>query len=193
MDTNDAMNMISEIEAIVARESASHSNEPIRSRIRSGISKILGMDASVFLALRWFEYDISVDTRANADAEAEILAWLRKLDIAAAPEVAAVIPFERDDCVFVRRYWACPGERLAPASATGAAFPEAVQTRFRADMKKLVEHGKVHPYARGFTHMLVSETSETILLDSWSMLQAGTPREQNDFLASIDAQLARPW
>jgi hypothetical protein len=192
-EDNDAMNVINEIETIVASESARHSDEPLRWRIRSAISKVLGVNASEFSALLWFEYDISLYTRAEADAEAEILAWLRRLEIAAAPEVAAMIPFAHDECVFVRRYWACPGERLEPASATGEPFQEEARARFRKDMEKLVEHSKVHPYARGFAHMLVSETSGTILLTSWSMLQPGTPREQKDFLASIDAQLARPW
>jgi hypothetical protein len=58
-------------------------------------------------------------------------------------------------------------------------------------MGKLVERGKVHPYARGFAHMYVSETSGTILLNAWRVLKTGTSSEQLDFLASIESQLER--
>jgi len=178
------MNIVEEITAIAARESA-RSDEPIRMRLWDAISKLPGTDASGLRSLRWFEYDISIETRADADAEAEILAWLRSLEIAAAPEVAATIPCG-GRCVLVRRYWACPGERLVQASTEGPPFRAAAWTRFRSDMAKLVATGKMHPYARGFAHLLVGETSGTILLDSWFVLRTGTPDEQRYFLETID-------
>src|SRR5262245_62097190 len=108
------MNLIEEIETIVARESATQSSEPLESRIQDAIGRLPDMDTRERQGPYWFEYEVMFRDREEADAEAEILTWLRSLEIAAAPEVAAVIPFRRDDRVFVRRYWACPGERIRP-------------------------------------------------------------------------------
>jgi hypothetical protein len=58
-------------------------------------------------------------------------------------------------------------------------------------MARLAEHGKVHPWARGFAHMYISDRTGTILLNSWPVLRSATPREQRDFLESIDFQLQR--
>ena len=185
------MNLISEIEAIVARERASGDDgDPIGARVRvqNAISELLGIDTWEF---PWFEYEIAVGVHTSIDVEAEILAWLRPLEIAAAPEIAAIIPF-RTNSVLVRRYWACPGERLlVPEPTSKATWPEAARFRFRRDMGRLVEHGRVHPWARGFAHMYVSETSETILLNAWAVVKPGTSEEQADFLESIDFQLER--
>lgn len=184
------MNVIDEIKAIVARESASPSNDPLRWRIRDAISRLPGIDHQEFQALRWLEYDIDISANTSANTEAEILRWLRSLEIVAAPEVAATISFEGGDCVLVRRYWACPGERLLPARVTQGPFREAARMRFRKDMEKLVEHGKVHPYARGLSHMLVGETSGTLLLNAWAIFRSGTPHEQKELLETIDLLLA---
>jgi hypothetical protein len=184
------MNVIEEVEAIVVRESTITAEEPLQWRIWSALSRLDDMDARELQTLRWFEYDINVCSRESAEEEAAILAWLRPLEIVAAPEVAAVIPFANDDCVLTRRYWACPGERLLPAHETRGPFHAAARMRFRKDMEKLVEHGKVHPYARGLSHVLVSQGAGTLVLNRWNMVRTGTPREQKDLLESIDLQLA---
>ncbi|MEO7735407.1 MAG: hypothetical protein ABIY55_30925, partial [Kofleriaceae bacterium] len=157
------MNLVEEVERVAARETATQSDDPVEQRIWNALSTLPDMDASEFLRLRWFEYDIAFNTLAEAAVELEMLAWLRSLDIAAAPEAVASIATGADGCVVVSRYWACPGERLEPAKPTGPPFGEDARRRFRHDMEKLAEQGKVHPYARGFAHMLVSETSGTLL------------------------------
>lgn len=184
------MSVIDEIEAIVIRESAITADELLASRIWNALSELPDMDARRSEALRCFEFDIDICARKSASEEATILAEIRPLDIAAAPEVAALVPFANDDCVLVRRYWACPGERLQPARETTGPFHEAARRRFRNDMEKLLECGKVHPYARGLSHVLVSQNTGTLLLNRWIMVRTGTPREQKDFLETIDLLLA---
>lgn len=187
------MNVIDEIHAIVARDGANDpndSNEWKGNRIQQAISELQGVESLRTLECRWLEYEIEVHVREPIDAEAEILRSIRTLEIAAAPEVAAIIPFE-GGAVFVRRYWACPGERLVPADSTTSPFALAARERFRRDMGKLAEHGKIHPYARGLGHVLVSGTSGTLLLNSWSVLQSGTPGERKNFLQSIELLLSR--
>jgi hypothetical protein len=186
------MNIIDEIQAIAARESADPSNERLRWRIREAVSKLPDAISADRQTSRWFEYEVDVCDQRPADDEAEILTWLRSLDIGAAPEVAAIIPIRGQECVLVRRYWACPGERLlVPHPLDGSSWPEAARVRFLRDMEHLTEHGKVHPWARGYAHMYVSERSGTILLNTWSMLKSGTPDEQHDFLHSIKFKLLR--
>lgn len=183
------MNVIDQLEAIVRLETAAQSGDPLRLRIRQKVAGLPGMAVSEHSKLRWFEYEIDIAARASVEAEAEMLTWLRSLEIAAAPEVAAMIPIEGDNCVLVRRYWACPGEQIRPAKPRGESFREDARTRFRQDMEKLVRHGKLHPWARGHSYMLVSETSGSILLTGWFVLKSGTEQELNEFLESIDFQL----
>src|SRR6185369_6162698 len=140
------MNVVEQIKVIVARESAVTTDEPLSWRIWSALSKLPGMDGRERPLVQYFEYAIDVGSREFAEGEAAILAWVRPLEIAAAPEVTAVIPFASDGGVLVRRYWACPGERLLPALETTEPFREAARMRFRKDMEKLIEHGKLHPY-----------------------------------------------
>ena len=186
------MNMIDEIKGIVTRESASTSSEQLRWRIRAAISKLPDAISSDNLTSRWFEYEIDVRDQRNVNDEAEILTWLRSLDISAAPEVAAMIPIRGQECVLVRRYWACPGERLlVPDPLDSETWPEAARMRFLRDMERLAEHGKVHPWARGDAHVYVSDRSGTILLNTWSVLKSGTSDEQHDFLRSINFKLLR--
>jgi hypothetical protein len=190
---DSAMNLIDEIKALVAGEQETGADDPIeaRLRVREAISGLLGIDSRDDSVPRWYEYEIAVGVRSSVDEEAEILGWLRTLEIAAAPEVAAVFPFGSNS-VLVRRYWACPSEHLiVPEPLYPLPWPEPARTRFRRDMAKLAKHGRVHPWARGLAHMYVSDRSGTILLNAWSVLKTATEREQRDFLESIDFQLQR--
>jgi len=188
-----AVNIIDEIGALVAGEPEVGADDPIgaRLRVQEAISGLLGVDSRDDSVSRWYEYEIEVGVRSSVEAEAEILGWLRTLEIAAAPEVAAAFPFGSNS-VLVRRYWACPSEHLiVPEPFDGLRWPEAARTRFRQDMVKLAKHGRVHPWARGGAHMYVSDRSGTVLLNSWYVLKTATEREQRDFLESIDLQLQR--
>jgi hypothetical protein len=189
MDTAPAaMNLIDTVTEIVAREVGADSTEPVRVRIRQAISELQDMDTRDALELRWFEYEIEVQSRITIDLEIGILASIRSLDIAAAPELAAVIPFGNSG-VIIRRYWACPGERLVPAEPSVRPFDVAARERIRRDMAVLAEHGKIHTYARGFPHWFVSEHSHTIVLNQWISCTEAKVEECRRFVKSINFQL----
>ncbi|HET9622331.1 MAG TPA: hypothetical protein VFP84_13255 [Kofleriaceae bacterium] len=188
------MNIVDEARQVIARESQTVTEVPLYLRVRDALAQLPEMEAHPHSLLRWFEYEIEFLSRNHIDEESRILDWLRSLEIAAAPEVAAVIPLRGNECVMITRYWACPGERLLIPhrdSDVGPPWPEAARTRFRDDMAKLAAHGKVHPYARGYAHMYLSDRTGTVLLNTWSVLKAGTAREQREFLESIDFQIQR--
>lgn len=183
------MRIIEEIEAIVAREVALQ-GESLEWRIRQAIAQLPGVDSPDIQELRWCEYDLGLKSRADADEESAILSSLRSLDIAAAPEVAAVIPFADDECVFVRRYWACPGERLLDPRTFRGRCSAAQCARYRTDMERLFAHGKAHPWARGFGHMYISEHTHTILLNAWPVLQARDAYDEKlEFLEYVERQI----
>lgn len=180
------MNVIEEIRKIVEREQASSASDSLTYRIKRAFSELPGAESDENVRHRVFEYEIGMGHRNSVESEAKILKWLRPLNIAAAPELAATIEVDQHNSLSIRRYWSCPGERLIPAEETNEAFAPARWDQFRRDMAKLAEHGKVHPYARGVAHVLVSASSGTILLNAWSVLKDGTEHEKRDFLQSID-------
>jgi hypothetical protein len=184
------MNLIDTVTEIVAREVGADSTEPVRVRIRQALSELPDMDARDILERRWFEYDIEVQSRITIDLEVGILASIRSLDIAAAPELVAVVPFGNSG-VIIRRYWACPGERLLPADPNVRPFDVAASERFRRDMAVLAEHGKIHTFARGFPHWFVSERSHTIVLNEWISCTDAKVEECRQFVKSINFQLDR--
>lgn len=190
MDTSTSpIPLIATITAIVARESASSSTEIERVRILQAISDLPGMDAGDALERRYFEYDIEVQSQPAVDQEVRILASIRSLALAAAPEVAAVIPFGTGS-VIVRRYAACAGERLVPAELTDGRFDVAARERFRQDMAALAASGRVHTYARGLAHWFVSDRTHAIVLNRWVACEPTDPEECARFVKSIDRQLA---
>ena len=139
---------------------------------------------------RYNEYEIGISLGEQVREELEILAWARPLDIAAAPEVAAVFP-TTDGNVLVRRYWGCPDEQLLPVESTEVTFRAAARDRFRRDLEVLAEHGRVHPYVRSYHHWYVGETSGCIVLNSWAAVAPAEPGEAASLLAVVDKLLAR--
>lgn len=101
--------------------------------------------------------DIEPMASTESDASNAMHAWMKRLDIAAAPEVVTTYRFGVS-CLAVRRYWACPGEKLIKLSGSGLKLHEDARKRFAADMQRLFEHDKLYPYIRGDAHWLVSET-----------------------------------
>lgn len=183
-----AVNIVDTVTAIVARELATASAEAIGVRIRRAISGLPDMDTNL-LEQRWFEYDIGVEANNGVDLELRILESMRSLDIAAAPEVAAVIPFD-DRSVIIRRYWACPSERLVPAESV-LPFDTGARERLLRDMSALASHGKRHAYAKGLAHWFVGERTHTIVLNQWITCEEATPEECEHFVRSIERTLAR--
>jgi hypothetical protein len=125
----------------------------------------------------------------NADASRQ-LDWLRELEIAAAPEWKAYPVSGGEYQVSVLRYWSCPGERLFPLAEAVAKPSWAARNRFRSDMERVFDHGKLFAYIRGDAHWLVSETTGTILLQGWELIDAA-PKKREEYFGAIDRTLTR--
>lgn len=125
------------------------------------------------LVVRCSEYEISIGRLSYHAKAAAVLAFVRRLELTSAPEFVACLPLsdEENHGVLVVRYAACPGEQLLPAEETKGPFREKAAHRFVAEMELLASHGKVHPYARGEFHWLVSSKTGTLLMEAWSVLR----------------------
>lgn len=184
------MNIVNEIRAIVAREMAAPGRRDEPSRISGAIAALAGEDSGDILERFYREYTIQIGGEGLRTL-AETFEWMRSLEIAAAPEVAALIPTS-DRYVLVGRYWACTEEKLLSVRSENVTFREAARKRFRRDMEVLAEHGKFHPYApRGFFHWFVGESSGTIVMDSWLALRPCSARERDQLLERLDELFAR--
>jgi hypothetical protein len=185
------MSIIEAVKEIVARESSATPADGELGRINLAIRALPNIDGRTTSTQRCREYEIEVGLGHGLRHESEALTRLRSLDIAAAPEVAVLIPL-REGHLIVRRYWACPDERLLPVRETTAPLRAGARARFRRDIEVLLESGYVHPFAdRGFFHWLVGEASGTIVLDTWSVLTPSPELDHEQLLPSIDALLAR--
>lgn len=149
------------------------------------------IDASDDPTFRCNEYEIRVGSTASVQEELDALASIAGLALGAAPEVVRAIAVSGRTSVLITRYRACPGERLLRADETHGPFGEAARRRFRDDMQKLVDHGLVHPYARGLVHWLVSSETGHLMLEQWIVIRAGDADDGAEMLASIDRSLAR--
>jgi hypothetical protein len=184
----NAMNLIEEIEQIVARETSSRAEHEVW-RIGQAIAALPGVATRGLLERSYLEYVIQIGRGDALKNECAVLTWVRPLELAAAPEVAALLPITNGH-VLVRRYWACAGERVLPVETTNAAFREPARRRFRQDMDVLAAHDKIHAYARGIRHWFVGETSGTIVLNSWFALKPCSEPERDELFEWIDDLLA---
>jgi hypothetical protein len=175
------MSTLDDIKAIAARE-------PDAPKAWAQIVALPGTEGDTALLPNWNELQLERRAPAAADAEVAILGELRALEIAAAPEIAAVIPFGKTVLV-ARRYWACPDERLVHAETPGVKLSDAAKERFRADMLRLIERGKFHPYARSLGHVFVGERSGTIVMNAWTNMRAGDTQELGDARRDLDRML----
>lgn len=150
-----------------------------------------GVDVVDHVQFRLEEYEIRLSLLEHLEDVVAALKRVAPLQLAAAPEVVALLPISETQFngALVLRYAACPGERLVKAETVPGPFrPEAAE-RFRADMRKLAEHGMVHPYVRGLMHWLVSSETGTIVLDEWSVIEAADATESERMLKVVDRLL----
>ncbi len=133
--------------------------------------------------------DIDALRSSESDGESAMYAWLKSLSISAAPEVVATYRFGQD-CLMVRRYWACPGEKLIRLRDSGVTLNKEARERFVADMQRLFDHGKLYPYIRGDAHWLVSEKTGVIVLSPWLLADA-EPKKWEDHFGAIERTFAR--
>jgi len=183
------VNIVEGIRAIAAREAASGAPY-LGSRLDDAIATLLGPGIGDILEKFYRQYVIRIGGQGLVH-DAERLRWLKQLDIAAAPELLALIPAS-GHVVLVCRHWACNDEQMVPvADQTHLVTPEATR-RFQRDMQVLADHGKFHAFAgRGLHHWFIGETSGTIVLSDWTVLRPLDPRDRAEVLGAVDRQLAR--
>lgn len=135
--------------------------------------------------------DISVEPMRwdQVEADTAVYKWLEDLAIASAPRTITTHRFG-EQCIVVRGYWACPGERLLRLTDSDLVLRDTAKRRFAEDMGRLFDHGKAYPYIRGDAHWLVSETTGTIVLSPW-LLSDADPVKRDEYLASIERTFAR--
>lgn len=174
------MNLETEIERL-AEQGASEQQilNLVKSRLERRNGSLLHADS----------IDIHSVRCSSAEVDNVMFAWLRQLEIAAAPEVVRTYAFG-DNCIVVRRYWACPGEKLIELNGSGLKLKEDARTRFLADMQRLFDHGKLYPYIRGDAHWLVSEKTGVIVLSPW-LLSDAEPKDREEHFESIERTFAR--
>ena len=186
------MDVLGKVRDIVDRVTATSGPEGDElPRICQELRALPDIDASDPIAFRYREYVIAPGFTMHLDREAEILRWVRGLDIAAAPELVALVPFAEGQAVLVSRYWACEGEILRPVRSLREPLQEQARRRFRRDLATLADNGAIHPYARGTMHWFAAERSETLVLNGWSALRRCNREECDDFLAVVDQVLSR--
>lgn len=160
--------------------------------VAAELRKLPGVDVIDLIRVRDHEYDIRLSRLESLEDEVAALQRLAPLQLAAVPELVALIPISETqfDGALIVRYAKCPGERLVRADSTEDAFQPSAAARFRDEMKKLVAAGYVHPYAEDTYHWLVSSETGTIVLEAWGAIQAATPTSSNEMLTAIDQWLA---
>ena len=193
MNQIEQVNLIDEIQKIVARETSNCGSGNEEVRIDESIAGLLGENSGTILERLHQELAIQIRYGEGPRKLADDLTWMRDLEISAAPEVVALLPIT-NGYVLVSRYWACPGERLISAQTTNVKFQTDACPRFRRDMEVLADHGKMHPFAgRGFAHLFVGEQTGTIVMNAWSVLKPCSPRERSSLSRSTScSQSARP-
>lgn len=159
--------------------------------VAAGLRKLPGVDVIDLIRVRDHEYDIRLSMLESLENEVAILQRLAPLQLAAVPDVVALLPISETqfDGALILRYAACPGERLVRGDATEDPFRPEAAARFREEMRKLVAAGYVHPYAEDTYHWLVSSETGTIALEAWGAVQAATPMSSNEMLTAIDQWL----
>jgi uncharacterized protein len=158
--------------------------------VLASLRDVTGIESLKGLAFRYDEFAIRVGSSQSMEAIAASLAQVAAFALSIAPSVVEIVPLDAFDSVLVTRYAACAGERLAGIETTAAPFREAASERFRADMQKLVDHGLVHPYARGEFHWLISSETGTLVLDSWEALRECSAAEGRELMGNVDRILA---
>jgi hypothetical protein len=184
----DVPRLVSDLVAGVTTTSTAAGEEQFL-EVLTALRAVPGVDGTESPVFRLAEFEIRVGMLSYLEQERAALARVADLSLVAAPEYVTCIPAGERHGVLVSRYTACPGERLRPAESTEGPFREAAREQFRKDMNTLVEHGLVHPYARGMAHWLVSSETGALLLESWGAVRPCGAAEGARMLATIERRL----
>lgn len=178
------MNIVDEIQAIAAREAASDAPY-LAARLDKAFAELLGPGIGNSLEKLYGRVVIRIGGEGLAE-DGEELRRLRALDVAAAPELLALIA-AGDRRVLIARYWACEDEPLVQIDDDEArVVTAAALARFERDMTVLADHGSYHPYAgEGYDSWWIGERSGTIVLDNWTALEPLESFERDKVLGEI--------
>jgi hypothetical protein len=181
--------LIEQITAVVAGVRAlGLRSEEETAKIAEAIEALPGMQTDG-IEHRYREFVVQVGWGGGLKNEAAALEHVRPLDLAAAPQAAALLPTS-EGFVLIRRYAACPDETFVNVDRSNVRFSKEASARFRREVHRLFESGVYHPYARGFSHWWVAESSGTIVLDSWFALRRLDEHEHAEQVELIDRKLA---
>ncbi len=169
------MDLVATVNELVARLKSPH-------EVLQAIRALPGLEDINGITFRFNEYELNAGLARQHEDLVNKLRWLATLDIAAAPEVVALISIGTTDLgaqsVLITRYRHCAGEKLVKADSTQGPFNTEAVNRFIEDMRKLAEHGALNPFAsRGFSHWLVCDRTGTLVLSGWRALTTCTPRQ----------------
>ncbi len=172
------------VEAEIARIAESMTD---RASIQEALTNLLGVSPD-WTGLHWWQnLVISV---SDAGDEDDGFRWLRELDISAAPEQVTFRARGGEYEIIILRYWICPGERLLPLAQANIKLSEAARHRFRSDMERLFDQGKLFPYIRGDAHWYVSDGTGAIVLWPWELKDARA-RDRDEYFEAMERTFAR--
>ena len=183
--------LVGEVTAIVKQfANASGTDGRERDRVRQALAALPQIDMTDRLTPRYQEYEIRPGFNMHLEREAQMLKWLRGLNLSIAPECVALLPLAEAQGVLIRRYWACPGETLSHLKMTDVPLRPEAKERAMADLETLAKHGCIHSQSRDLSRWLVSSQTGTLVLDNWlAMRQADNEREARWVLDAVGAQL----
>lgn len=187
MNAEIELDLVREVTAVVERLGHPPHDQDL-TPMEDALAALPGVKSRTPLDLRYREYAVRTARGDRVSEEHALLARLRALDIAMAPEPIALLP-TADGHVSIVRYWACPGEELRRLDETKAALrPEAIE-RVRRDIRVLTGAGYFHPYARGTYHWWIAERSGTLVLERWFVARPGSEEQRDEFIESVEAML----
>ncbi len=182
------IDLVREVTRIVERLGDPQGADPDLTPMELALAALPGVDARNGLDIRYREYAVRLTMSDYYSDEHAILASIRHLGIAIAPEPVALLPTARGQ-VSIVRYWACPGEHFCRLDETEVVLRAEAIDRVRADIRALTGAGYVHPYARGTHHWWVADRSGTLVLERWRMARHGDEEDIADFIVSVETML----
>jgi hypothetical protein len=184
------LDLVREVTVIVERLGHPQGDDPDLYPMTHALAALPGVDARRPLDIHYREYVVRTALGDDLGEEQALLARIRQLNIAAAPEPVALLPTVEGQ-VSIVRYWACPGEELRRLDETKVPLrPEAIE-RVRHDIRVLTDAGLFHPYARGTYHWWIADPSGTLVLERWGVARQGSDTERSELVESVESMLQR--
>jgi hypothetical protein len=138
--------------------------------IRAGIAALPGVVMKNDTG--WIENMSVTASPRGLQHEYDCLTKIQGLGLSIAPVVVGWFSTNASQ-VLVRRYDACPGEKLHRVATSDTFRVSATaEARFVSDLGRLADAGFMHAVcARAATHWLYSERTRIVVLDAWAALR----------------------